>query len=382
MLVGVLLVLVVLAVSVWFFFFVWPALTGSHLSWRQAIVQGFDNFGTATYESGMLYAPSKGDNRVYALEASSGRVVWSHTVRQCDGSPCIDGDVIYVGECSGPDGEPTPAPEALALNRLTGEVVWSFVEPNDTPWVGSPVVNGGLVYYTTLGTGVYALNKTDGTPVWHQNIGKVVCSAAYDSGLVFVSAYDPQGQYAFNATSGITVWREEYGSSWDSSPVVYEGMVIQVAVNDANVTSTYVLNETTGELIRSFVGGGGQSTPLVCDGKIFIPSQNCRIWAYDLATGMQLWHTAELTIGTPELRKPEVSYCSPALVDGTIYYQSLSGTFYAIDEASGTVRWSRELGDGHVFITNDDALYAFEIGSTNTDWPMFCRNNLHQSYAD
>jgi outer membrane protein assembly factor BamB len=169
-------------------------------------------------------------------------------------------------------------------------------------------------------------------------------------------------------------------------------MVIQVAVNDANVTSTFILNKTNGKLIRSFVGGGGQSTPLVHDGKVFIPSQNCRIWAYDLVTGMQLWCTAELTVGTPNLRKPEASYCSPALANGTIYYQSLSGAFCAIDEASGTVRWSRELGgygfgspsvgDGHVFITNDNALYAFEIDSTNTDWPMFCRNSLHQSHTD
>jgi outer membrane protein assembly factor BamB len=384
-----LIIIIVSAVATWHFL-----LTSSNrpFLWKQESVFGFDNFGTSTYKDNVLYAPSKGNNKVYAINASNGGVIWSQEVRQCDGSPYIDTDVIYVGECSGPNGEPTPAPKAMALKKDSGEVEWSFVEPSDTPWVGSPVVNGELVYYTTLGTGIYALNKTNGNPVWHQNVGKVVCSAAYDNGLVFVSANDPPGQYAFSAMNGEIVWNESYGSSWDSSPVVYEGTVVQVA---GNVTrkqySTFVLNETTGQLIRRFEGRGGQSTPLVHGGEIFIPSQNCAIWAYDLTTGTELWHTTNLTTSTPNLLRPDLSYCSPLIVNGTIYYQSLSGTFYAIDEKTGNTIWSRELGsdgfgspsvgDGKVFITNDSALYAFEIATISSEWPMFCKNSFHQSFA-
>lgn len=341
---------------------------------------------------GVLYAASKGDDEVYALDASNGGIIWVHAVRQCDASPYIDSDAIYVGECSGPNGEPTFQPKAMALNRTSGNIIWSFTEPNDTAWVGSPVINGELVYCTTLGTGIYALNKTNGNPVWHQNIGKVVCSAAYDNGLVFVSAYDPPGQYAFNASTGEIVWNETYGSSWDSSPVVYEGTVIQVAGASTRVNiSTYVLNETNGQLIRRFEGKGGQSTPLVHDGRIFIPSQNGVIWAYNFATGTELWHTAGLITRTLDLTRPDLSYCSPVLTNGIILYQSLSGIFYAINETTGSTLWSTELqgygfgspsvADGKVFITNDFALYAFKVETTSTEWPMFCKNSLHQSYT-
>jgi len=362
--------------------------------WRQEAVYGFDNFGTATYKDGVLYAPSKGDNNVYAINASNGNMIWNRTVRQCDASPCIDGDAIYVGECSGPYGEPTPFPRAIALNKTTGEIIWEFIEPNNFTWVGSPVVNGEYVYCTTYDEqtrkqgAVYALNKTNGHLIWHQDIGAIVCSVAYDNGVVFASVYDPPGQYAFNATSGTEVWHKNYGRSWDSSPIIYDGMVIQVAYN--TTWSTYVLNETNGELILKFEGKGGCSTPLVHYGKIFIPNRawrDWRIYAYNLMTGEELWHTILLHDGTFQNQ----SYCSPAAAGGAIYYQSLNGTFYVINETDGNILWSfamgglgfgsPSIGDGCVFITNDFALYAFKIGPGTGDWPMFCQNNFHQSYS-
>jgi outer membrane protein assembly factor BamB len=392
-LVALSVVFVIISITLFWYFFVNQSSGYEHrFLWRQEVVFGLDNFGTATYKDGVLYAPSKGNNMVYALNATTGAIIWNRQVRQCDGSPCIDGDMLFVGECSGPNGEATPAPRACALNRSSGEVIWAFVEPSNVPWVGSPVVSGDFIYYTTLGTGVYALNKSNGTPIWNQTIGKIVCSIAYHNGVVFVSANDPPGQYAFNATTGEIVWHVNYGSSWDSSPVVYEGIVIQVTGNKpTDFVSTCLFNETNGQLIRKFEGNGGQSTPLVHDDKIFIPSQNCRIYAYDLESGTELWHTAQLTTSHPNLKRPDLTYCSPASANGTIYYQSLSGTFYAIDETTGNIRWfsqldgygfgSPSIGNGHVYITNDLALYAFEIDNPNGDWPMFCQNNLHQSYV-
>jgi len=365
---------------------VWRNITEPAFLWRHEAVFGFDNFGTATYEDGMLYAPSKGDNNVYAINASNGNIIWNRTVRQCDASPCISDGVVYVGECSGPYGEPTLFPRAMALNKTTGEEIWQFVEPHNSTWVGSPLVHGDYVYYTTFGSGVYALNKTDGSVIWQRNIGKVVCSVAYHNGVIFVSAYDPSGQYALNATTGEEVWHANYGASWDSSPVIYEGMVIQVTRDTTTgIWSTNVLNETTGELIRRFEGRGSPSTPLVREGKIFIPDDDWRMWAYNLTTGEELWHTEKLHNGILQ----DYSYSSPAFSGGAIYYQSLNGTFYMINETDGAVLWSYLLGDfgfgspsvgdGYVFITNDFALYAFRIGPGSGDWPMFCQNGLHQS---
>jgi outer membrane protein assembly factor BamB len=371
----------------------WENETTGALMWMQSAVFGFDNFGTATYKDGVLYAPSKGDNKLYAVNASNGVTIWNTTVRQCDASPCIDGDVVYVGECEGPYGEPTPFPEAMALNRTNGQEIWHFTEPNNNTWVGSPVVMGDYVYYTTYGAGVYALNKTNGGTPWHQNIGTIVCSMAYDEDMVFVSVYDPPGQYAFNATTGEKIWNQTYGSSWDTSPVIYNGMIIQVIYNTTQkIWSTYVLNETNGELIRSFAGKGSTGTPLVHDGKVFIPSNDWTMWAFDLTTGTELWQTVPLHNGALQ----NYMYCSPASSGGAIYCQALNGTFCAINETDGHVLWSYSLGsgssdnygfgspsigDGCVFITNDAGLYAFRIGPGSGDWPMFCHDNFHSSFS-
>jgi len=366
---------------------VWRSETGPALLWMQPAVFGFDNFGTATYKDGLLFAPSKGDDNVYAIDASNGNIIWNRTVRQCDASPCIDSEVVYVGELEHPS-------RALALDKTTGTVIWQFASGNHT-WVGSPLVHGDFVYYTTYGSGVYALNKTDGNPIWYQNIGPIVCSVAYHNQVVFVSS-KTGGQYAFNATTGEEIWHVNYGMSWDSSPVVYDQMIIQVTYETIgrrheerrSIYSTCVLNETSGELIRRFEDKGSPSTPLVYNGGIFIPDDDYRIWAFDLTTGEEIWRTIELHNGTLQ----DLSYCSPAASGGAIYYQSLNGTFYVIDETDGSILWSYQLGnygfgspsigDGCVFITNDAALYAFKIGSGSGEWPMFCQNNLHISYSE
>jgi outer membrane protein assembly factor BamB len=375
----------------------WKNETTSALLWTQSAVFGFDNFGTATYKDGVLYAPSKGDNNVYAVNATNGAIIWNTTVRQCDGSPCIDGDVVYVGECMGVY-EDTPSARAMALNRTNGIEIWHFIEPNNNTWVGSPLVNGEYVYYTTCkynvsyyttGCGVYALNKTTGDVLWRQDVGNIVGSVAYDSGMVFISVYNPPGQYAFNATTGQQLWNQTYGRSWDTSPVIYDGMIIQVEYNTTErLWSTYVLNETNGQFIRRFQGNGSTATPLVHDGKVFIPNNDWTMWAFDLATGTELWQTVPLHNGTLQ----NYMYCSPASAGGAIYCQALNGTFYTINETDGGVLWSYTLGstgfgspsigDGCVFITNDAGLYAFKIGPGSGDWPMFCHNNFHSSFSE
>ena len=373
----------------------WQNETTSALMWNQNAVYGFDNFGTATYRDGVLYAPSKGDNNLYAVNASNGAIIWNTTVRQCDGSPCIDGDVVYVGECMGVY-EPTPQSRAMALNRTNGNVMWQFVEPNGNSWVGSPLVNGQYVYYTTCNfdesnytnsPGVYALNKTNGNVLWHQSVGNIIGSAAYDNGIIFISVYNPPAQYALNATTGQQIWRQSYGYSWDTSPVIYRGTMTQVTFIHG-VYSTLVLNETNGQLIRSFTGNGSTATPLVDNGKVFIPSNDWTIWAYNLTTGTELWRTVPLHNGTLQ----NYMYCSPAASGGAIYCQALNGTFYAINETDGCVLWSYTMGsfgfgspsvgDGCVFITNDGGLYAFRIGPGSGDWPMFCHNQVHTSVSE
>ena len=47
----------------------------------QPAVSGNDNWATATYRDGILYAPSKGNDKVFAINASNGEIIWGKNVR-------------------------------------------------------------------------------------------------------------------------------------------------------------------------------------------------------------------------------------------------------------------------------------------------------------
>jgi len=181
---------------------IWRNETEYAFLWKQDLVHGFDNFGTATYEDGVLYAPSKGnhvsDGKVLAVNASNGNIIWNVTARMVDGSPLIDGDYVFVGEgFSVIAGESVPNPRIMALNKTDGNEIWNFTDPQGNGWVGSAVAYEDYLYLTTgyyiystgarTGSGVWALNKTDGQEIWQTDIGFIVCSVAYHEGVVFVN---------------------------------------------------------------------------------------------------------------------------------------------------------------------------------------------------
>ena len=55
---------------------------------------------------------------MYALNASTGALLWSYTTgRQCESSPAVANGVVYVGSDDG---------NVYALNASTGAKLWSY----------------------------------------------------------------------------------------------------------------------------------------------------------------------------------------------------------------------------------------------------------------
>ena len=66
----------------------------------------------------MVYVGSN-DNRVYALDASTGDLIWSYETGD-DGvfsSPAVSGGVVYVGSRDN---------RVYALDASTGDLIWSY----------------------------------------------------------------------------------------------------------------------------------------------------------------------------------------------------------------------------------------------------------------
>jgi outer membrane protein assembly factor BamB len=122
------------------------AATGQE-RWRNAETAGFRPItvsGDRLYGSGL-------DNSVYALDATSGEILWSFaTADTIQASPALVDGVLYVASFDR---------NVYALDAETGEERWRF--PIDGELTYGPSVANGVVYASTARGTVYAIGGTE-----------------------------------------------------------------------------------------------------------------------------------------------------------------------------------------------------------------------------
>src|SRR5487761_963284 len=106
---------------------------------------------TPTVAGGTVYVPDWG-GKLWAVNASTGAVVWSHTVASYTGvtgdisriSPAITGNDLILGDHA----HLNKGAYVFAVNRTTGARLWSVrVDSNHASEItGSPVVYNGVAY--------------------------------------------------------------------------------------------------------------------------------------------------------------------------------------------------------------------------------------------
>lgn len=183
--------------------------------WQQHLITTDDEervtSPTVDVVRGLVYVGSE-DNRIYALDAITGRIVWTvltggaifSTPREANG-------LVYSGSLDG---------NFYALNAGTGQQIWSSPIGNVE---ATPFVAGNLVYAAGEGNNmVFALNASTGHVVWtfHTVFPSLVAAGlTLANGLLYVTADStPPAQppfvsvYALFANSGVESWR------WDGVP--------------------------------------------------------------------------------------------------------------------------------------------------------------------
>jgi outer membrane protein assembly factor BamB len=177
--------------------------------------------GTPTVDGERVYAEG-GNGDLVCLEAGSGKTLWHVNLGSDFGggrpgwgyseSPLIAGDLIIV----------TPGGKAgtlLALNKLTGDVVWQSSEVNEGAHYTSPTlatINGVDQIVQFARESVFGVTLADGKPLWKYsapaNGTANCCSPIIDGNLVFASSsYGTGGGLAKVSLSGsIHVAEEVY----------------------------------------------------------------------------------------------------------------------------------------------------------------------------
>jgi outer membrane protein assembly factor BamB len=267
--------------------------------WKSLSGLGFDS--SPAVVNGILYI---GSDNVYALNATTGAQLWNYsTGSSVFSSPAVVNGIVYVGSSNA----------LYALNAASGTRLWSF--PNGYRIFSSPVVVNGFVYFGSLDNNVYALDASSGVMRWSFSTQDAVyASPAVADGVLYISSWDGN-VYALNANTGVKLWSHAYGAPLAWTPAVANGMVY--------ILNIEALNASTGVTIWNYATGGGQSTPAVVNGVVYIGSWDYNVYALNAFNGEKIWNYA-------------TNYyvdSSPAVAYGMVYIGSDDGNVYALKAA-------------------------------------------------
>ena len=260
---------------------------------------------------GVVYfkARDDGDQKLHAVDAQSGEVLWVSPKPY----PYIDGFALTVA--GGKAYIPGESGEFYALDASTGELVWSF-----NVGLGAespPTVVGGVVYLTGVNA-AHALDEETGAVIWTYDTEML---PARDFPAVVVDGvyyFSPDNVfYALDAATGETVWSYEASDFITTKPLAAEGMVY-TASEDGRF---YALDAATGNLVWSREGTDSRlASPSVVDGVLYAESSDGNLRAMNAATGEEVWKFQKGYFDG--VRSYTVS-------DGVLYVGSLDGSVYA-----------------------------------------------------
>ncbi len=384
----------------------WSA-SGENLAWTLP----FGGRSTPVIHGNRLYlqTTTTGDisltqERLVAVDAPSGRVLWEHKVSQylsdvpqhraAWASPAVDpnsGNIFMF----------TVSAELLAFSP-DGKVLWKRSLPEEygaiTTHGGrttSPIVQGNMVILNTLlqgwgdlgrpGNRYFAFDTATGQTVWisapqskHYDTNYSSPIVASVNGVLQLIVGGTDGAfYGIKANTGQPVWSLEVSKRAILNSPLFRNNTVYIAHGEENIDTTEM-----GMLAAVDATGAGVLTgaaikwkthnfmptfasPVMDAERLYGVDNSGILGAFDLKTGKELWTK---TLGT--LQKG-----SPTLADGKLYIGTENGKFYilrpsatgveVLDEdvlgKAGTpepVIASPAVANGRVYLTSMDHVYA------------------------
>jgi len=216
------------------------AATGSVI-WSVQLPGQFVFSAPPTVSNGVIYTSGAGSGgTVYAVNASSGAVLWTRPVANGDkSSPAVTADGVYVSYT---------CPNVYKLNPTTGSLIWQFSTGCSGGGGKTPALYNGRLYVRDFSDVI--LDSQTGTVVGN---------------------YNAKNTPAFSGTRGFFL----------NGPHSF-GSFGTLQARDVNTNS----------VLWSFAGDGTlQSAVLAVNNYVYVGSSQGRLYAVDAATGQQVWVT-------------------------------------------------------------------------------------------
>lgn len=223
----------------------WKYQTGAPVSSSPSIVNG------------TVYV---GNGPLWALNATTGALLWQYSAGGIFSSPAVSDGVVYVASDDN---------YLDAVDASTGALIWQYKPQFGSFGNQSPVVAGGMVYVAT-DQDLYAVDAHTGGFVWELG-GVSGGTPAVANGMVYVSEYS-SGFEAVDATTGKLIWEYRNASTdWGSSPAVANG-VLYIDGSDFfgdSKLNLFAFDANTGTLLGKYLGAIEYVSPVVVNGTVY-----------------------------------------------------------------------------------------------------------------
>lgn len=233
---------------------------------------------------------------------------------------------------------------------------------------------------------------------WKFPTGDRVISSPVCQDKVLYFGGDDGNIYAVDAENGRQIWKRPTGGPVPSTPAIANGTVYAGSYDG----KFYALNALTGTIRWKFATGGERrfeakgihgleprtqtmadqydvflSSPVIAQGAVYFGSGDGHLYALDAASGELRW----------KFKTGDVIHASPAYADGVLYVGSWDSFFYAVDAATGKEKWrfhggedplihnqvgfqsSAAVVNGVVYVgCRDSNLYALDAATGQEKW--------------
>ncbi len=243
---------------------------------------------------------------------------------------------------------------------VIGAAIATIVATNDT--TDPAMFRGGPDH---LGVYTARSNPTLASVAWkYKTSGRVMSTPLAVGEAVYIGSTDGS-LYSLNRSDGSLLWKFATRGPVTSSPAHSGGVVFAGSVDG----KFYAVDAATGKEKWSFTTLGERrftapgihgaiprtermpdpfdvflSSPVISGGNVYFGSGDTHVYALDAATGALRW----------KFKTGDVVHASPAISDGVLYIGSWDRNMYALDAASGRELWR--------FQTGNDTIIYNQIG--------------------
>jgi outer membrane protein assembly factor BamB len=199
------------------------------------------------------------------------------------------------------------------------------------------VRDGDLLYVTSMGNDLVALNPADGSEKFRTKTdGPIFSSPCVTDAVAYFGSADHY-VYAVDAKTGQQKWKAKTDGAVLAGPNVAQGIVC-VGSTDTNI---YGLDINDGHYVWTVPGHNMYQSQTATDGDhFFVGGWDNHFRCIDAKTGHVAW---DLELGKPQKLPGFSSYApaitSPAVGAGNVFVSTNDGILHALNIADGTEAW-------------------------------------------